>query len=121
MEELIKRLRMQAKQTKRYCPTDKIPTLEENAINAIEKLQAENERLKRAIQEWVDGKCISQKYLLMIGRLQSDIPKNCDYCRYKRKDGGCKLLPDGDAFSPDYTEGFDRDDCEHWEWRGVED
>ena len=91
------------------------------AADAIERLQAENERLKRAIQEWVDGKCISKKYLLMIGKLQRDIPQNCDYCRYKRKDGGCKLLPDGDRFSPDYTEGFDRDECEHWEWRGFEE
>lgn len=28
-----------------------------------QKLQAENERLKGAIQEWVDDKCISQKHL----------------------------------------------------------
>ena len=91
------------------------------AADAIEKLQAENERLKRALQEWIDGKCISEKYLLMIGRLQRDVPQNCEYCRYKRKDGGCKLLPNGDAFSPNYTEGFDRDDCEHWEWREAEE
>lgn len=121
MNELIKRLRAQAKLTRRYCPHEKMKTLEENAADAIEKLQAENERLKRALQEWIDGKCISEKYLLMIGRLQRDVPQNCEYCRYKRKDGGCKLLPDGDAFSPDYTEGFDRDDCEHWEWRGVKE
>ena len=73
MKELIERLRKQAELTKRYCPTTKIPTLEENAANAIEKLEAENERLKRAIQEWVDGKCISQKYLLMIGNLQNEL------------------------------------------------
>ena len=121
MNELIKRLRAQAKLTRRYCPHEKMKTLEENAADAIEKLQAENERMKKALQEWIDGKCISEKYLLMIGRLQRDVPQNCDYCRYKRKDGGCKLLPDGDSFSPDYTEGFDRDDCEHWEWRGVEE
>ena len=121
MKELIKRLRAQAKLTRHYCPHEKMKTLEENAADAIEKLQAENEQLKKALQEWIDGKCISEKYLLMIGRLQRDVPQNCDYCRYKRKDGGCKLLPDGDKFSPDYTEGFDRDDCEHWEWRGVEE
>jgi hypothetical protein len=121
MNELIKRLRAQAKLTRRYCPHEKMKTLEENAADAIEKLQAENERLKRALQEWIDGKCISEKYLLMIGRLQRDVPQNCEYCRYKRKDGGCKLLPDGDAFSPDYTEVFDRDDCEHWEWRGAKE
>lgn len=73
MKELIERLRNQAKLTRRYCPTTKIPTLEENAANAIENLEAENERLKRALQEWVDGKCISQKYLLMIGNLQSEL------------------------------------------------
>lgn len=50
MKELIERLRKQAKLTKRYCPTAEIPTLEENAANAIEKLQAENERLK-TVQE----------------------------------------------------------------------
>lgn len=121
MNELVKRLRAQAKLTRHYCPHEKMKTLEENAADAIEKLQAENERLKKALQEWIDGRCISEKYLLMIGRLQRDVPQNCEYCRYKRKDGGCKLLPDGDAFSPDYTEGFDRDDCEHWEWRGVEE
>ena len=121
MNELIKRLRVQAKLTRHYCPHKKMKTLEENAADAIEKLQAENERLKKALQEWIDGKCISEKYLLMIGRLQRDVPQNCEYCRYNRKDGGCKLLPDGDALSPDYTDGFDRDDCEHWEWRGMEE
>lgn len=121
MNELIKRLRAQAKLTRNYCPHEKMKTLEENAADAIEKLQEENERLKKALQEWIDGKCISEKYLLMIGRLQRDVLQNCEYCRHKRKDGGCKLLPDGDKFSPDYTEGFDRDDCEHWEWRGVEE
>ena len=58
MKELIKRLRMQAKLTKHYCPTAKIPTLEENAANAIEKLEAENERLKNGVtvQEWISVK-----------------------------------------------------------------
>jgi chromosome segregation ATPase len=36
------------------------------AINAIR----ENERLSGAIQEWVNGVCISQKYLSQIGELQ---------------------------------------------------
>lgn len=117
MTDLIKRLRWIAK----YNPSTFNAEVESQAANAIEELQAENERLKKAIQEWVDGKCISQKYLLMIGQLQRDISHNCEYCGHKRADGGCKLLPDGDAFSPDYTEGFDRDDCEHWEWRGEQE
>ena len=47
MNELIKRLRVQAKLTRHYCPNKKMKTLEENAADAIEKLQAENERLKK--------------------------------------------------------------------------
>lgn len=31
------------------------------------------ERLQGAVQEWVDGKCLSQKHLLMIGKLQNEI------------------------------------------------
>lgn len=49
-----------------------------------------------------------------------DIPHDCQHCAYSNPDGSCTCLPDGDAFSPDYTEGFDRDNCEHWEWRGRE-
>jgi predicted RNase H-like nuclease (RuvC/YqgF family) len=40
--------------------------------NTIEALQQENERLKGAIQEWVDGVCISQKHLSQIGELQQE-------------------------------------------------
>ena len=58
MTDLINRLRAQGKLTRHYCPHKKLKTLEENAADTIEKLQAENERLKRAIQEWVDGKWI---------------------------------------------------------------
>jgi uncharacterized coiled-coil DUF342 family protein len=36
------------------------------------ELKQENERLKGAIQEWVDGVCISQKYLFQIGKLQQE-------------------------------------------------
>ena len=35
----------------------------------------------------------------------------------QRDAGRCALLPDGDEFSINYTEGYDRDDCEHWELR----
>ena len=48
-------------------------------------------------------------------------PHDCDNCKHVCVSGACRLLPDGDEFSPDYTEGFDRDDCEHWEWCGAED
>lgn len=45
------------------------------AAYSIESLVAQNDRLKRALQEWIDGKCISQKYLTMIGELQQSLAK----------------------------------------------
>ena len=47
--------------------------LEEQVISLINRQKAEIERLKGAVQEWVDGKCISQKHLLMIGKSQNEI------------------------------------------------
>lgn len=44
-----------------------------NAADFIYNQQAEIERLQGAVQEWVDGKCLSQKHLLMIGELQNEI------------------------------------------------
>lgn len=38
----------------------------------LRALKAENERLEGAVKEWIDGKCISQKYLTMIGKLQAE-------------------------------------------------
>ena len=46
---------------------------DENALTLINRQQAEIERLQGAVQEWVDGKCLSQKHLLMIGNLQNEI------------------------------------------------
>lgn len=46
------------------CHNDKCP---------VAKMKAEVERLQGAVQEWVDGKCLSQKHLLMIGKLQNEI------------------------------------------------
>ena len=46
---------------------------DEKALDLINRQQAEIERLQGAIQEWVDGKCLSQKHLLMIGKLQNEI------------------------------------------------
>ena len=43
------------------------------------------------------------------------VPHCCANCGHKKSDGSCELLPDGDQFSIDYTDGFDRDDCEHWD------
>ena len=43
------------------------------ALAHINRQQAEIERLQGAVQEWVDGKCLSQKHLLMIGNLQNEI------------------------------------------------
>jgi DNA repair ATPase RecN len=42
---------------------------------AIETSQQENDRLKGAIQEWIDGVCISQKYLSQIGKLEQENEK----------------------------------------------
>lgn len=51
----------------------------------------------------------------------ADINQDCAHCNYAVENGACRLLPEGDQFSPDYTEGFDRDgNCEHWQWRGPQ-
>ena len=51
----------------------------------------------------------------------ADINQDCTHCNYAVENGACRLLPEGDQFSPDYTEGFDRDgNCEHWQWRGPQ-
>lgn len=51
-----------------------------------------------------------------------DIPHDCGHCLHKKSNvGHCALLPDGDEFSPDYTEGFNRDDCDFWAWRGGQE
>ena len=42
-------------------------------IKLINRQKAEIERSKGSVQEWVDGKCLSQKHLLMIGKLQNEI------------------------------------------------
>lgn len=50
-----------------------------------------------------------------------DVPHDCEHCKYAEVNGACKLLPDGDQFSPDYTDGFDRDgNCDHWEWHSAQ-
>ena len=76
---------------------------------------------------WGKGICLHKLAADEIERLQKeldaakgDVPHDCQHCAHSNPDGSCKCLPDGDAFSPDYTEGFDRDNCEHWEWRGRE-
>lgn len=69
----------------------------------IERLQSENAQLRERLDRAVEG-----------------IEHSCRMCAYTRDDGGCKLLPDGDAYSIDYTDGFDRDYCENWQWRGLE-
>ena len=47
--------------------------------------------------------------------IEGYVPHCCANCGHKKPDGSCELLPDGDQFSVDCTEGFDRDDCEHWD------
>ena len=47
--------------------------------------------------------------------IEGYVPHCCANCGHKKSDGSCELLPDGDQVSIDYTEGFDRDDCEHWD------
>ena len=96
------------------------------AADAIENLQAENERLKRAIQEWVDGKCISEKYLLMIGNLQnerdlavadlkslSNDNSLCDICKFANR-------PLSDTICAD-CKGYPYIVVNNFEWHGTED
>lgn len=47
--------------------------LKNETISLLNRQQAGIEKLKGAVQEWVDGKCLSQKHLLMIGNLQNEI------------------------------------------------
>ena len=77
----------------------------EIAIQKDEQIESLNAQLKE---------CQEQR-----DKAVEDIPHNCGYCQHALCSGACKLLPDGDEFSPDYTEGFDRDNCEYWEWRGL--
>lgn len=51
----------------------------------------------------------------------TDVAHDCEHCKHATGNGACKLLPGGDEFSPDYTDGFDRDgNCDHWEWCGAQ-
>ena len=55
-----------------FCNNVSVDLLQKT-IDLINRQQAEIERLKGAVQEWVDGKCLSQKHLLMIEKLQNEI------------------------------------------------
>lgn len=50
-----------------------ISEIQRKALDLINRQQAEIERLNGAVQEWVDGECLSQKHLLMIEKLQNEI------------------------------------------------
>lgn len=95
------------------------------AADAIEKLQAENERLKSAIQEWVDGKCISEKYLLMIGNLQNERDTAVADLKSLSNDnslcGICKFseCPLSDGICAD-CKGYPHLIVSNFEWRGEE-
>ena len=54
------------------CDTEWLLAVKE-VLNFFNRQQAVIERLQGAVQEWVDGKCLSQKHLLMIGNLQNEI------------------------------------------------
>ena len=96
MNELIKRLRVQAKLTRHYCPHEKMKTLEENAADAIEKLQAENKQLRKDLNEY---SCCE-----LCKHLSTD---NCGEgtCHICNVDCVCKTC----------------DSHSNWEWRGVQD
>ena len=136
MNELIKRLRVQAKLTRHYCPHEKMKTLEENAADAIEKLQAENDDLfytlegvMHSVDKWLDdgdyspnrvqrAATMREKTLQIVERLQ------------KERDGLAKEL-----FNLAVTVETKCDYCKHnctitcgvcsngskWEWRGVKE
>lgn len=75
----------------------------ERLLTKSETLSTENERLKKRLEE-------AEKY----------IPHCCECCEHQRAYGACAQLPEGDVFSLDCTEGFNRDDCEHWELRAPQ-
>lgn len=136
MNELIKRLRAQAKLTRHYCPHEKMKTLEENAADAIEKLQTENDDLfytlegvMHSVDKWLDdcdyspnrvqrAATMREKTLQIVERLQ------------KERDELAKEL-----FNLAVTVETKCDYCKHnctitcgvcsngskWEWRGVKE
>lgn len=88
MKELIKRLRTQAKLTKYYCPTAAIPTLEENAADAIEKLNTWNDELLKEVA-WLRS-CKNCKIYSECPRHGSKTVHGCDHwvdaCGERRTD-----------------------------------
>ncbi len=143
MKGLIERLRMQAKLTKRYCPTAKIPTLEENAANAIEKLQAENNELfytlegvMHSVDKWLDdgdyspnrvqrAATMREKTLQIVEHLQAELEQT------KRErdaavadiDCGCICVV---CKHEKYCKMAQNPLCDeeepcHFEWRGVQE
>lgn len=107
----------------------RVCSLGADLIEQIAALQSENAELKKRLDEVNDfEKSQCAKLLERLSRVEaerdaaiSDVPHDCEHCKHAMGSGACKLLPDGDQFSPDYTESFDRDgNCDHWEWRGAQ-
>lgn len=51
----------------------RIDAMARDCADIIESLQAQLKRKEGAIQEWIDGVCISQKHLSQIGKLQAQL------------------------------------------------
>ena len=94
MNELIKRLRVQAKLTRHYCPHEKMKTLEENAADAIEKLQAQLEQTRK------ERDAIAKELF----NLAVTVETKCQYCKHNYTIT-CGVCSNGSK----------------WEWRGIQE
>lgn len=83
-------------------------------LDCAERLQADYDKaIKRLLATDDENRALQRR----LDEALKYIPHSCECCSQQRDAGRCALLPDGDEFSIDYTEGYDRDDCEHWELR----
>ena len=87
---------------------------DDGCIDCVERLQADYDKtIKRLLATDDENRALQRR----LDEALKYIPHSCECCSQQRDAGRCALLPDGDEFSIDYTEGYDRDDCEHWELR----
>lgn len=84
----------------------------ENSFKVIGKL-TENRANLEGDAMYMENRAMQRK----LDEALKYIPHSCECCSHQRSAGACALLPEGDEFSVDYTDGYDRDDCEHWELR----
>ena len=102
---------------KRVCTTEQhhgCPYGDEGCTDCADRLQADYDKtIKRLLATGDENRAMQRK----LDEALKYIPHSCECCSHQRSAGACALLPEGDEFSVDYTDGYDRDDCEHWELR----